>query len=144
MAITIRIEIVSAEAKIFSGSAELLVAMGEMGELGIASGHTPLLTTLKPGQLRVIHNLQNPENNEELFYVSGGMLEVQPHIATVLADTVVRAADLDEAKAKEAKARALDKLAERKSEFDYAEATAELAAAIAQLQTIQRLRKKHK
>lgn len=143
-AVNIHINIVSAEARLFSGSAELLVAMGELGELGIAYGHTPLLTTLKPGQVRVVHDLTHPENTEELFYVSGGILEVQPHVVTVLADTVVRAADLDEARAQEAKIAAERRMAARKSEFDYAEAAAELAAAVAQLQLVKRLRKKQK
>ena len=137
MASTIRCDIVSAEAEIFHGEAELVVATGELGELGIAPKHAPLITRLKPGQVRVI--LANGE--EQFFYVSGGILEVQPQVVTVLTDTAIRAADLDEAKAKEAKAEAERILANRGEAMEIAEAQAKLAEALAQLQALERLRK---
>ncbi len=138
MAMTMHVDIVSAEAEIFSGTAEMVVAPAKMGEVGIFPRHTPLLTPLKPGEVRVI--LEGGE--EQTFYVSGGILEVQPHVVTVLSDTAVRAADLDEAAALEAKRRAEEALKDRKSDIDYARAQAELAEAVAQLQAIQKLRKK--
>ena len=138
MAMTMHVGIVSAEAEIFSGTAEMVVAPAKMGEVGIFPRHTPLLTPLKPGEVRVI--LEGGE--EQTFYVSGGILEVQPHVVTVLSDTAVRAADLDEAAALEAKRRAEEALKDRKSDIDYARAQAELAEAVAQLQAIQKLRKK--
>ncbi len=138
MPMTIHVDIVSAEAQIFSGLAERVVATGVLGELGILPGHTPLLTALKPGPIRVVKS----ENDEEIFYISGGTLEVQPRVVTVLADTVVRAADLDEAVAIEAKERAEQALKERKGEFDYAKASGELAEAMAQLQAIRKLKKR--
>lgn len=137
MATTIRCDIVSAEAEIYHGEATLVVATGEMGELGIAPRHAPLITRLKPGQVRVI--LANGE--EQFFYVSGGILEVQPQVVTVLTDTAIRAADLDEAKAKEAKAEAERILANRSEAMEIAEAQAKLAEAMAQLQALERLRK---
>lgn len=137
MATTIRCDIVSAEEEIFRGDVQMVVATGEMGELGIAPRHAPLITRLKPGQVRV--TLENGE--EQSFYVSGGILEVQPQVVTVLTDTAIRAADLDEAKAKEAKAEAERILANRGEAMEIAEAQAKLAEAMAQLQALERLRK---
>jgi len=135
---TVHCDVVSAEESIFSGLVEVAVFPGEAGELGILPRHTPLLTRIKPGTIRL---KVADQADFELVYVSGGMLEVQPDMITVLADTAIRAHDLDEAKALEAKKRAEEALANRKAEVDYATAEAELAEAIAQLQTIQRLRK---
>lgn len=137
---TMHVDIVSAEAQIFSGTAERLVATGIVGELGIYPRHTPLLTALKPGQVRIIKS----EGHEEIFYINGGMLEVQPHIVTVLADTAVRASDLDEAAAIAAKERVEQLLKDQKSDIDYARAQTELAEAIAQLQTIRKLKERIK
>jgi len=138
MAMTLHVDIVSAEEEIFSGTANMVFAPAEMGEVGITPRHTPLLTRLKPGEVRV-----QIEGQEELFfYVSGGMLEIQPHVVTVLADTAVRAKDLDEAAALKAKERAEKAMIDKQSDFDYAKAQAELAEAVAQLRTIQKLRKK--
>lgn len=137
-AMTLHIDIVSAEEKIFSGRAEVVIVTGQMGELGIYPGHTPLLTGLKPGMVRV----QSQGGNEDVYYVSGGMLEVQPETVTILADTIARAADLDEAAAIEAKERAEKLLAAKKADFDYSTAVAELAEAVAQLRAIKELRKK--
>jgi len=136
MAMTIHIDIVSAEGAIHSGQAEMVYAPGVMGELGIAPRHTPLVTSLKPGDVRV-------DDGKEMmhFYVSGGILEVQPHMVTVLADTAIRANDLDEAAAIEAKRRAEEALAGQKEQFEYAKAQAELAEAVAQLRAIEKLRK---
>ena len=138
MAISVHCDVVSAEESIFSGVVEFAVFPGESGELGILPQHTPLLTRIKPGAIRL---KVAGQSDYELVYVSGGMLEVQPDMITVLADTAIRARDLDEAKALEAKKRAEEALANRQAEMDYAAAQAELAEAIAQLQTIQRLRK---
>jgi F-type H+-transporting ATPase subunit epsilon len=138
MASTIHVDIVSAEAEIFSGEAEMVFVPAVEGELGVAPRHTPLLTFLKPGEVRVRH----PGGEEEAFYVSGGMLEIQPHVVTVLSDTAMRAHDLDEAAALEAKERAERMLVDRQADIDEARARAELAQAAAQLQAIQRLRKK--
>jgi F-type H+-transporting ATPase subunit epsilon len=135
---TMHVDVVSAEAEIFSGPANMLFAPGVMGELGILPRHAPLLTRIKPGEVRII----TPDNEEQFFYVSGGMLEIQPQAVTVLADTVLRAKDIDEAAALEAKERAEKILADNKGEVDYAAAEAELAEAMAQLQAIQRLKKK--
>lgn len=137
---TLRLDIVSAEHEIFSGEAEMVFAMGEMGEIGIAPGHTALITPLKPGDIRAIL----PNKEEEIFYVKGGMLEIQPFVVTVLADTVVRAHDIDEAKALEAKERAENMLAEKHSEVDLAKASVELAEAIAQIRAAQKLKKQLK
>ena len=137
MAMTIHVDIVSAEANIHSGLATMVYAPGEMGELGIAPRHTALITRLKPGDVRV----EKESGEMEHFYVSGGMLEVQPHVVTVLADTAVRARDLDEAAAVEAKRRAEDALAGKTAEFEYAKAQAELAEAVAQLRAIEKLRR---
>jgi F-type H+-transporting ATPase subunit epsilon len=139
MVMTVHCDVVSAEEEIFSGLVEIAVFPGEAGELGILPRHTPLLTRIKPGTIRL--KLQN-QTEFELVYVSGGMLEVQPDKITVLADTAIRAHDLDEAKALEAKKLAEEALANRQTEVDYAVAEGELAQAIAQLQTIQRLRKR--
>ena len=138
MVMTVHCDVVSAEESIFSGLVEIGVFPGESGELGILPHHTPLLTRIKPGTIR----LKVPDQSEyELVYVSGGMLEVQPDMITVLADTAIRAHDLDEAKALEAKKRAEEALSNRQTDVDYAAAEAELAQAIAQLHAIQHLRK---
>lgn len=134
---TIQCDIVSAEAEIFSGEASMVVVTGEEGELGIAPRHAPLLTRIKPGQVRVML----PDGEEQFYYVSGGMLEVQPHVVTVLADTAARAADLDEAAAVKAKEDAERTLADRGAEMDMAEAQVQLAQAVAQLAALERLRK---
>ncbi len=140
MAMTLHVDIVSAEAEIFSGTATMVFAPAEMGEVGITPRHTPLLTRLKPGEIRV----QTNEGEELSFYVSGGMLEVQPHVITVLADTAIRADNLDEAQALEAKERAEKLLADKSADIDYAKAQAELAESIAQLSAIRKLREKAK
>ncbi|AIF46497.1 F0F1 ATP synthase subunit epsilon [Dyella japonica] len=137
MSHTLRVDIVSAEAEIFSGEAQLVVATGEMGELGIAPRHAPLITRLKPGHVDVV--LGNGERQQ--FWVSGGILEVQPQVVTVLADTAARASDLDEAAAQRAKQEAEDALANRTDAVEIAEAQAKLAEAITQLQALERLRK---
>ncbi len=137
MAMTIHVDVVSAEESIFSGLCEFVVLPGESGELGILPGHAPLLTRIKPGAVR----LKVPNAEEELVFVAGGLLEVQPNVITVLADTAIRGKDLDEAKALEAKKSAEEALRNRTSEMEYALAEAELATAIAQLQAIQKLRK---
>ena len=138
MAMTVHVDVVSAEESIFSGLAELVTLPGESGELGILPGHTPLLTRIKPGTVKL--KLPN-QDTEELVFVAGGMLEVQPGHVTVLADTAIRGKDLDEAKALEAKQRAEEALSNRTSELEYAEAQIELASAMAQLAAIQKLRK---
>ena len=137
MATTIRCDIVSAEEEIFHGNAQMVIATGEMGELGIAPRHAPLITRLKPGQVRVL--LENGE--EQFFYVSGGILEVQPSVVTVLADTAIRAKDLDEAAARGAKDEAERALANRSDALEVAQAQAQLAQAMAQLQALERLRR---
>ncbi len=137
MSMTIHVEIVSAEGHLFSGSGEMIYAPGEEGELGIAPRHAPLLTRLRPGDVRV----DKGKGEMEHFYVSGGMVEVQPFQVTVLADTAVRAHDLDEAAALEAKRRAEEALEGQQAEMELARAQAELAEAVAQLRTIERLRK---
>ncbi|MDR0736042.1 MAG: F0F1 ATP synthase subunit epsilon [Zoogloeaceae bacterium] len=137
MAMTIHVDVVSAEEEIFSGTVEFAVFPGESGELGIMPRHTPLLTRIKPGTVR----LKMPDEDRfELVYVSGGMLEVQPQLITVLADTAIRAADLDEAKALDAKRHAEEALAQRSSNMDLASAEAELAQAVAQLQAINKMK----
>ncbi|MCH9637164.1 F0F1 ATP synthase subunit epsilon [Rickettsiella endosymbiont of Litargus connexus] len=135
---TMPIEIVSAEDAIFSGEATHLVAIGLLGELGIYPGHTQLLTALKPGPVRII----KPDGEDEILYISGGILEVQPQLVSILADTAIRAADLDELAALEAKERAERILNDKQADIDYAKATAELAQAVAQLQAISKLKKK--
>lgn len=139
MAMTVHVDIVSAEEQIFSGLAEFVALPGEAGELGILPGHMPLMTRIKPGAVRV--KVPN-QAEEELVFVAGGMLEVQPGLVTVLADTAIRGKDLDEAKALEAKKKAEEALVNQGSEIDYAKAQAELAEAVAQLAAIQRLRKR--
>ena len=134
---TIRVDIVSAEAEIYSGEATLVVATGELGELGIAPRHAPLITRLKPGHVDVVA----ASGERQQFYVSGGILEVQPQVVTILADTAARAADLDEAAALRAKEEAEAALANRGEQLDVAEAQAKLAEALAQLQALERLRK---
>jgi F-type H+-transporting ATPase subunit epsilon len=135
---TLHCDIVSAEQAIYSGLAERVVAHGTLGDLGIEYGHAPLLTSLEPGPVRV----KTQGGEEQVYYVSGGFLEVQPGIVTILADTALRAQDLDEAAAQEAQRQAEQALAQQSSEIDYSRATAQLAAAVAQLRTIQQIRKK--
>lgn len=139
MAMTVHVDVVSAEASIFSGLAEMVVAPGEMGELGIYPRHTALLTRIKPGSVRI---KRPDQEQEELIYVSGGMLEIQPGVVTILADTAIRGADLDEARAQQAKQNAEEAIRNRKSDIDYAQAQAELAEAVAQLAAIKQLRKR--
>ena len=135
---TILLEIVSAERSLFSGEVSRLEVVGSMGELGIYPGHTPLLTPLIPGDVRVL----TTDKSEEVFYLSGGILEVQPKVVTILADVAERAEDLDESAALIAKERAEKALADQQSEVDYSRALSELAEAMAQLRAISRLRKK--
>jgi F-type H+-transporting ATPase subunit epsilon len=137
---TIRCEIVSAETEIFRGEASLVVATGEAGELGIAPRHAPLITRLKPGQVRV----HLPGGDEQFYYVSGGILEVQPQVVTVLADTAIRAKDIDEAAANRAKENAERQLANRANAVEIAQAQIELMQAVAQLRAIEQLRKQLK
>ena len=137
MASTIRCDIVSAEEEIFHGEAQLVVATGEEGELGIAPRHAALITRLKPGQVRV----HMPDGEEQFFYVSGDILEVQPNVVTVLADTALRAKDLDEAAARKAKEEAERMLANRTDALEIAQAQVQLAQAVAQLQALERLRR---
>lgn len=140
MTATLRLDIVSAEKEIFSGAVEMVFVTGEMGELGIAPGHSQLLTTLRPGYVRAVL----PEKEEEVFYISGGMLEVQPYIVSVLADTALRANDIDEAAALQAKEQAEKALAGKTSAIDIARATAELTEIVAQIKAIHHLKKKVK
>ncbi|MBG77414.1 MAG: F0F1 ATP synthase subunit epsilon [Alphaproteobacteria bacterium] len=140
MAITTHLDIVSAEKEIFSGVVEMVVATGDMGEIGIIPGHAPLLALLKPGEVRV--KLQGGE--QEIFYISGGMIEVQAHHVTILADAAERADSLDEAAAIAAKERAEEAIANKDAEMDYSVASAELARAAAQIRAIQKIRKKLK
>ncbi|THF64763.1 F0F1 ATP synthase subunit epsilon [Pseudothauera nasutitermitis] len=139
MAMTVHVDIVSAEEQIFSGLAEFVALPGEAGELGILPGHMPLMTRIKPGAVRV--KVPN-QAEDELVFVAGGILEIQPGLVTVLADTAIRGRDLDEAKALEAKKLAEEALASQASQLDYAKAQAELAEAVAQLAAIQKLRKR--
>ena len=138
MAMTVHCDIVSAEGEIFSGLVEMVIAHGSLGDLGIALGHAPLITELKPGPIRLIKQ----GGEAEVFYISGGYLEVQPNMVKVLADTVQRAADLDEASAQEAVKAAEKALNEKGADFDYGSAAARLAEAAAQLRTVQQIRKK--
>ena len=140
MAMTVHCDIVSAEGEIFSGLVEMVVAHGNLGDLGIAPGHAPLITDLKPGPVRLVKQ----GGEEEVFYISGGFLEVQPSMVMVLADTASRAGDLDEAAAQEAIKAAEAALAGKNTEFDYGTASAQLAEAAAQLRTIQQLRRQAK
>ncbi len=139
MAHTIHVDVVSAESLIFSGEAEFVALPGEAGELGIYPGHTPLITRIKPGAVRI---KVSGKAEEEFVFVAGGILEVQPKAVTVLADTAIRGGDLDEAKAAEAKKKAEEALVNKESKMDYAKAQAELSAAMAQLAAIQKLRQK--
>jgi F-type H+-transporting ATPase subunit epsilon len=136
---TVHCDIVSAEGEIFSGLVEMVIAHGNLGDLGIALGHAPLITDLKPGPIRLVM----PGGEAEVYYISGGFLEVQPNMIKVLADTVQRAADLDEASAQEAVKAAEKALHEQGAEFDDGSAAARLAEAAAQLRTVQQLRKKY-
>ena len=133
---TIHVDIVSAEEQIYSGLAEMVYAPAIMGEVGIAPRHTPLISPLKPGEVRL--DLGN--GKEEFFFISGGVLEVQPHVVTILSDTAIRAHDLDEAAAIEAKKRAEEALSDQKSDIDVAKARAEIASAAAQIAAIQKLK----
>ncbi|MGI9277075.1 MAG: F0F1 ATP synthase subunit epsilon [Endozoicomonas sp.] len=135
---TVHCDIVSAEEEIFSGVVEMVVATGSLGDLGIAPGHTPLLTDLSPGPIRLIKE----DGEEEVFYISGGFLEVQPSQIKVLADTALRADDMDELAAEEAKKLAEQELTNKSGEFDYSRAATQLAEAAAQLRTLQAIRKK--
>ena len=137
MASNFHVDIVSAEREIFSGDAEMVFAPAEMGELGITPRHAPLLTRLKPGTVRVQHG-----GEESVFYVSGGILEIQPHMVTVLSDTALRAKDIDEAAAQDAKRRAEEALANQTGELDVARAQAELMEAVARLKALDQIRKK--
>ncbi|MBT3206576.1 MAG: F0F1 ATP synthase subunit epsilon [Gammaproteobacteria bacterium] len=136
MSMTIHVDIVSAEEQIFSGLAEMVYAPAIMGEVGIAPRHTPLISPLKPGEVR----LDLGDGKEEFFFISGGVLEVQPHVVTILSDTAIRAHDLDEAAAIEAKKRAEEALSDQKSDIDVAKARAEIASAAAQIAAIQKLK----
>ncbi len=138
MAMTVHLDVVSAEERIFSGLVESIQVTGSEGELGILPGHIPLLTGIKPGMVRIIKQF----GEEHLIYVAGGVLEVQPHSITVLADIAVRAEDLDEQAALASQKRAEDAMQHAGADFNYAEAAAQLAEAIAQLRLIQKLRKK--
>jgi F-type H+-transporting ATPase subunit epsilon len=137
MANTIHVDVVSAEEQIFSGDAEFVVLPGIMGELGIYPRHTPLLTQIRPGAVRI-----TPAGGgaEELVFVQGGFLEVQPHVVTVLADTAIRAKDLDEVKAQEARRTAEEAMQNKTSKEEIARAEAELSVAMAQLEAIRKLR----
>lgn len=137
---SIHVDIVSAEGEIYSGEAAMVFAPALLGEIGIAPRHAPLLTILKPGEVRVT----TTDGEELFFFVSGGAIEVQPHMVTVLADTAMRAKDIDEAAALEAKQRAEEALQNRETELDLAAAQGELAAAMAQLKTLQKLRRQAK
>lgn len=139
MGISVHCDIVSAEKSIFSGLVELVVAAGTMGDLGIAPGHAPLMTSLSPGPVRLIKQ----GGEEEVFFVTGGYMEVQPNIVTILSDSAQRADDVDEAAALEAKKEAERALANQSGDFDYSKAASQLAEASARLRAIQQLRKKH-
>ncbi|MDH5648256.1 MAG: F0F1 ATP synthase subunit epsilon [Gammaproteobacteria bacterium] len=139
MALTVHVDIVSAEEEIFSGQAEMVIAPAMGGEVGVMPRHTPLLAPLKAGEVCIKNG-----DDTQYFFVSGGILEVQPHVVTVLSDTAIRAKDLDEAQALEAKQRAERAMQDKKSEVDYARAQAELIEAVARLRTIEKLRKKSK
>jgi len=138
MAMTMHVDIVSAEVEIFSGTVTELYAPAEMGEVGIMPRHAPLLATMRPGEVRIV----DQQGETQSFFVNGGILEVQPHVVTILSDTAMRAADLDEAAALEAKAKAEAAMADKKTDYDYARAKSELIEAIAQIETINKLRKR--
>jgi len=137
MAMTMHVDIVSAEEEIYSGTVEMLFAPTANGEVGIMPRHTQLIARMKPGEVRI-----RMGDDEQIFYVSGGVLEVQPNVVTILADTATRAKDLDEAQALEAKKRAESAMQNKKADMDYARAQAELIEAVAQLRTIQKIRQK--
>lgn len=137
MTITTHLDIVSAEREIFSGLVEMVVATGELGEVGVTPGHAPLLTVLKPGEIRITL----PGGEQDIYYVQGGMLEVQPRCITILADAVERADHLDEAAALAAKANAEAAMANKGGDMDYSVAAVELARAVAQIRAIQKVRK---
>lgn len=139
MATTMHVDVVSSEESIYSGDAEFIVAPAHEGEIGVYARHAPMIALIHAGTLRIT---PAGGGEEVLLFVSGGMIEVQPHHVTVLADTAIRGADLDEAKALDAKKRAEEALANRKTDIDYAKAESELAFAVAQLAAIQKLRKK--
>jgi len=138
MPMTIHVDIVSAEQEVYSGLAEMVFAPAEMGEVGIAPRHAPFITQLNPGEVRVKLN----DKESLAFFVSGGLLEVQPNIVTVLADTALRARDIDEAAALQAKAKAEEMLSDKSGKYDYAMAQAELAQAVMKLRTLDRFRKR--
>lgn len=138
MVMTVHCDIVSAEKAVFSGLVEQVIAHGSLGDLGVQYGHAPLLTALNPGPVRV----RKQGGDEEIFYVSGGYLEVQPNIVTILADVAVRADDIDEASAEAAREQAAQVFANQSSELDYSRAAAQLAEAAAQIRAVQQLRKK--
>ncbi|RMG55787.1 MAG: F0F1 ATP synthase subunit epsilon [Gammaproteobacteria bacterium] len=138
MAMTIHVDIVSAEEEIYSGPANEVFAPAVMGEVGILPRHTPLITHLKPGEVVV----RQEGKDDQFFFVSGGILEVQPHVVTVLADTAIRAKDLDEAEARAAKERAEEAMRNSQSDQEYAKANAELLEAVAQLRMLENIRKK--
>ena len=135
---TIQVDVVSAEESIFSGMAKFVALPGESGELGIMPGHTPLITRIKPGAVRI----EKADGSEEFVFVAGGILEVQPHHVTVLSDTAIRGKDLDEAKASDARSQAEEALKNAKSEIDMAMATSELAVLAAQLTALRKFRQK--
>lgn len=138
MTMTIHVDIVSAEKEVFSGIAEMIFAPAELGELGISPRHAPLITKLNPGEVRV----KVSDNESYAFFISGGILEVQPHLVTILADTAIRAKDIDEAVVLDSKAKAEEALTDKSGKIDYASAQAQLAQAITQLRTLDRLRKR--
>ena len=138
MAMTMHVNIVSAENEIYSGTVTQVFAPAEMGEVGIMPRHAPMLSTLKPGVVRVI----SQEDEEQTFYVSGGILEIQPHVVTILSDTALRASDIDESAALEAKSRAEAAMKEKASDMDYAKAKTELIEAVAQIEALKKIRKK--
>ena len=138
MAMTMHVNIVSAEQEIYSGTVIQVFAPAEMGEVGIMPRHAPMLSTLKPGVVRVI----TQENEEQTFFVSGGILEIQPHVVTILSDTALRASDIDESSALEAKTRAEAAMKDKASDMDYAKAKSELIEAVAQIEALKNIRKK--
>lgn len=138
MTMTVHVDIVSAEKEIFSGLAEMVFAPAELGELGISPRHAPLITKLNAGEVRV----RVSDNESYPFYISGGILEVQPHLVTILADTAIRASDIDEAAALDAKARAEEALSDKSGKIDFAAAQSQLSQAVMQLRTLDRLRKR--
>jgi F-type H+-transporting ATPase subunit epsilon len=138
MAMTMHVNIVSAEQEIYSGTVVQVFAPAEMGEVGIFPRHAPMLSTLKPGVVRVI----SQEGEEQTFFVSGGILEIQPHVVTILSDTALRAADIDESAALEAKSRAEAAMKDKASDLDYAKAKSELVEAVAQIEALKKIRRK--